>query len=181
MTVIFNRIAITGPECSGKTTTAEALQRLMGGSIVPEYARHYLSKVSGPYDRDDLDAIALGQMRQWMSAHERPVICDTEMTVMKVWSEERFGEVSELISMLYAKQQFDLYLLCRPDIEWQPDPLRENPTDRPRLFERYRALLDEEGRDYHIIQGNEMQRMEIISAIMRKSPSTDVDSPPKEI
>ena len=33
------------------------------------------------------------------------------------------------------------YLLLEPDIAWEADPLRENPDDRARLFDRYRELL----------------------------------------
>ena len=32
--------------------------------------------------------------------------------------------------ILDTKDNYTYYLLCRPDIPWEPDPLRENPFDR---------------------------------------------------
>ena len=41
------------------------------------------------------------------------------------------------------KQQFDLYLLCKPDIPWVKDELREYPDEKPRqeLFQIYKDIL----------------------------------------
>ena len=51
------------------------------------------------------------------------------------------------------RRQYDLWLLCKPDLPWEPDPLRENPDDRERLFERYEELLDQLGKPYAVISG----------------------------
>jgi nicotinamide riboside kinase len=40
------------------------------------------------------------------------------------------------------QRKHDLYLLCLPDIEWEPDPLRENPDDRWELLKTYRSELN---------------------------------------
>jgi len=166
MSIPYNRIAITGPESSGKTTLANQLHQKLGGTLIGEYARRYLEKTGGKYDKDDLDAIALGQMRQWIPAHVHPFICDTEMTTMKIWSLEKFGKLSPLIEMLCDQQRFDIYLLCRPDIPWEDDPMRESPKDRERLFDIYAKMLTAAGRPYHIIEGQD--RLNLALSILSK-------------
>ena len=46
------------------------------------------------------------------------------------------------------------YLLCYPDIAWQPDPLRENPNDRHRLFRLQMQRLEAAQAGYRVIWGN---------------------------
>ena len=50
-------------------------------------------------------------------------------------------------------------LLCRPDIPWEPDPLRENPHDRDRLFAVWEREMQALGLPYTIIEGTEEERM----------------------
>lgn len=64
-------ITIVGAESSGKTTLASLLSTRMDCPWVPEYARDYLSTLDRPYQQEDLNAIALGQialMREAMAA-----------------------------------------------------------------------------------------------------------------
>jgi len=154
MESIPKRIAITGPECAGKTTLATKLHKKYGGTKIDEYARRYLQKIGAKYEQDDLDAIALGQMRQWLPAQGHPIICDSDMTTMLIWSEEKYGQVSKLISTLYQKQNFDLYVLCKPDLPWEAAPLRETPRDRMRLFNLYKSKLVEANRHFVIVDSS---------------------------
>ena len=41
------RIAVTGPESSGKSTLSSSLASLVNGVLIPEYAREYLTKTNG--------------------------------------------------------------------------------------------------------------------------------------
>ena len=49
------RIAITGPESSGKTTLCQALSEHFNIGYIPEFARAYLEKTEGEYNQSDLD------------------------------------------------------------------------------------------------------------------------------
>ena len=51
------KIAFTGPESSGKSTTSKALAEFLNGIWIEEYAREYLQSVSS-YQQVDLDEIA---------------------------------------------------------------------------------------------------------------------------
>ncbi len=60
------------------------------------------------------------------------------------------------------------YLLCSPDIPWQPDPLREHPDEREVLFEMYENLLRGIHARYIIVRGTPIQRLEIALAAIRE-------------
>jgi nicotinamide riboside kinase len=152
------RIAITGPECSGKSTLSEQLTWELDLPWTPEHARFYLGRLGRPYVPEDIIAIAKEQAAQWINTS---FIADTEMLVCSIWYEEKTGEKSLDIEQLLTEQNFDLYLLCTPDLPWAFDELRENPTDRDRLFEQYKARLDELSLPYVVISGTTENRLEV--------------------
>ena len=139
------RVVITGPESSGKSVLAGELAAFFGAPLVQEYARTYLEQRQGAYVQDDLLAIAQGQFaaeEQAIKQAEDLFICDTDLLTIRIWSLEKFGTCDPWIDDHLEPTVESLWLLCSPDLPWQPDPLRENPHDRDRLFERYRSELD---------------------------------------
>ena len=61
------RIAVTGPESSGKTTLCGALAEHYQVCYIPEYARTYLELTQGQYQCTDLEIIAQGQLESLLS------------------------------------------------------------------------------------------------------------------
>ena len=165
------RVAVTGPETSGKTTLSKELCQALSEAYVPEYAREYLEQREGKYDQKDLDQIADGQLGLFRKHEGETLIADTDFTVLKVWSEVKYGKVSDHLLEIDENFQFDLYLLCLPDIPWEPDPLRENPNDRWELLEHYRKALSEKGNPIIEISGSHEERfqtaIEAIRALMK--------------
>lgn len=140
----LKKIVLTGPESTGKTTLAQQLAESFGTVWVPEFARNYLDLLRHPFEQCDLLEIAKGQIALETSSlpvANKVVFFDTSLEVVKIWSEVRFGECDPWILGQLHERRHDLYLLCRPDIAWQPDPHRENPHDRDALFELYRQEL----------------------------------------
>ena len=68
---------------------------------------------------------------------------DTDMHVMKVWSEYVFNKCHPFILDEIALRKYDLYLLCKPDIPWVKDELREYPDEKIRLalYQIYKDIL----------------------------------------
>lgn len=157
------KIAITGVESTGKTTLAKDLSKFFGVPMVGEYARTYLDALTRPYRQDDLIEIALGQIKSEKKAlysGERLVICDTDLSVIKIWSLFKYGSVDPYLLQLYARHVADLYLLTDIDVPFEEDPLRENPGERALLFEMYQSELRQSEKPFSIISGNQSQRLE---------------------
>ncbi len=162
----IKKIAITGPESTGKTTLARSLAESLHTLWVPEYARLYLQSKGPQYGYEDYLKIARGQMH-WEQQMERrlaaafakrpPLITDTGALVLKIWGQLRFGKYPSELDR--ALPSYDLFLLCAPDIPHEPDPLREHPQLREQLFEHYLQNLRESELPFEIIRGQGEQRL----------------------
>jgi NadR type nicotinamide-nucleotide adenylyltransferase len=137
----LKKVAIIGPECTGKTDLSKYLASYFKTEWVPEYARAYLDKLNRAYDQSDLTKIAHGQLRvedEWMQNANRVLICDTNLIVMKVWSEEKFGACDPEILKAMNSRHYDLLLLTNIDIPWVEDPQREHPQKREYFWDIYK-------------------------------------------
>ena len=144
-------IVVTGPESSGKTTLVNRLKVEYGIPIVTEFSRTYLEqKVEHSYEFSDLEIIGKCQNVQEAEAHNSYplIVCDTDIITIDVWAIDVFDRSIDLPNN-HTDQKH--YLLCKPDIPWQPDPLRENPVDRDRLFELYEHYLKSRNLSYQIV------------------------------
>ena len=93
-------------------------------------------------------------MNNYPDAH-RFVFFDTGLIITRVWFLEKYQTCPDFIERAIREITIDLYLLCRPDIEWKKDPVRENNgVDRERLFGRYEEELNYFGAPYKIIEGS---------------------------
>lgn len=158
------RIAITGPESTGKSFLAEQLARHYRTNYNPEYARKYLDNLNRPYCFEDLDKIADGQWKEEEDAaltSNKILFCDTEFTVLKIWSLHKYKTCSELILNYYNNQKYDLYLLCNIDLPWQFDPLREHPDLRQYFFDWFERDLQQRKVKYMIISGQGQLRKDL--------------------
>lgn len=154
------RITTTGPESCGKTTLANWLaQRLSKSMLLPEYARIYLSNHQGEYSSQDLVHFA-EQLELSLARQEDAscVIADTDFYVLEIWWREKFPHLTNPISYFTSRNPFDVYFLCKPDLKWEPDPLRENPYDRERLFDLYELALTQDRRPYVVVAGEGEER-----------------------
>ncbi len=153
---MIKKIAILGPESTGKSWLAERLAVHYKSSWVPEFARTYLNSIQRHYTIQDIEFIAQNQFHNNQLGSEKSIdiyFADTEMIVCYIWASYVSEVVPESISKLCLLQNFDLYLLCDIDLPWEPDPLREHPHKRKELFDRYVAELETRNLPYTIISG----------------------------
>ncbi len=159
---MLKRISITGPESTGKSVLAKRLAEHYNTSYVPEYARMYLKDIGTNYTMDDVLQIAKGQLFsewQFVPLAKKVLFCDTDFLVTKIWCEVKFNACPAWIEQQFREHRYDLYLLCYPDLAWQPDPLRENPDDRDYLFRLYEQELNKHGFRYAVVKGVGDQRL----------------------
>ena len=154
------RIVLTGPESCGKTELACQLSERLSIPCVPEMARDYLSKKTGSYLPSDLLVIAeLQRQKEEETRAISDYIADTDQQALSIWWQEKFGPTPQLICDLYKRQSRGVYLLCYPDLVWEPDPLRENENDRLRLFEIYLEDLRKRELLYRVVKGTGETRL----------------------
>ena len=159
------KVTVIGPESTGKSTLSEALAKELGTVWVPEYARGYMEQLQRPYTEDDLLAIAKGQAAtedKLAGQASGLLICDTDLYVLKVWSEHKYGRCNKWILEEIAQRKYDLYLLTYIDVIWEDDPLREHGGLEMRhyFYEVYKDIVQQSGVNWAEIRGNETGRLQ---------------------
>ncbi|HNW91253.1 MAG TPA: ATP-binding protein [Bacteroidales bacterium] len=156
------RVAITGPESTGKSILAEQLARYYNTVFVPEYARTYIERLNREYSFEDLDIIAKGQIAAERDAEKKAdkiIFCDTELTVIKIWGEHKYHKCPEWVSANLPKYSYDLYLLCNIDLDWEYDPQREHPHLRSYFFDWYYEELKKRKVNFQVVEGRGPERL----------------------
>lgn len=161
---MFRKIVITGPESTGKSTLSEALANHYQCHWIKEYAREYLQKINRLYTLNDVLEMAKMQhlLEKNISTYNKEFIfLDTDLTVYKIWIKEKYNTEIDWINEELKNSENKHYLLCNIDLPWIPDPLREHPnlSDRQRIFENYIYLLEENNFKYHIVSGQDEERL----------------------
>ena len=160
------RVGIIGPESTGKSTLASYLAHRYGGVLVSEYAREYMeSRVcANAYTHEDVVNIAKFQVQQLEKLstafsegipkgyRSDIVFFDTELIITKVWFLHKYGKCPDFVEQALHRYPMDTYLLCYPDMPWQPDPVRENPNIREYLFDWYEREIQALDIPYYIIR-----------------------------
>lgn len=182
-------VCVVGAESTGKTELCRWLARHFDVPWLPEYAREYFtvrlqrqedgaeagteraragaSHRQHGYRMSDVAAIAREQRRReraLLRRIETGVVLDTDLVVVFVWWREKFGAVPAWLESALRAASPRLYLLCRPDLPWQPDPLRESPHDRQRLHGIYKRLLAERSLPFVEIGGFGASRFQAAAA-----------------
>ncbi len=176
----LKKIVVIGPESTGKSSLCEGLAAHYHTDWVAEYAREYLLAHGMNYRFEDLTTIAKGQLElEDRSTEElirretrtspagqggtgdRFLFIDTDMFVMKVWSEFVYGRCDAWILDQILLRKYDAYLLCRTDLPWVKDELREYPdlVSREKLFHIYRDILVNQSTPWAEVGGQADQRL----------------------
>ena len=147
------KVAVIGPESTGKSTLAKELAEQFGGIYIEEHARAYVeAKGRKDLTYDEVCEIAREQIKSISKAGF--YFFDTELIVTKVWLEYAFGKVPQWLNEAIRDYPMDLYLLTYPDIPWVPDPARYNGSQamREELFDRYEEEIKATGVPYYVIR-----------------------------
>ena len=169
----IKKIVIIGPESTGKTTLCEKMAAHYKTSWCPEFAREYLMEKGMDYNYDDLLNIAQAQVdledSLLFEARNGLYFIDTDMYVMKVWSEVVFEQCHSWILKEIASRRYDLYLLCNTELPWVADELREYPdlATRQRLFHMYKDIVVNSGAPWvEIVGATHAQRLQAAVGIV---------------
>ncbi|HEX5171112.1 MAG TPA: ATP-binding protein [Cyclobacteriaceae bacterium] len=157
----LRKVAIVGPECTGKSELAMFLAKHYNTQWVPEYARNYLDNLVRPYNENDLIVIAHGQKRleeEYVRDANGFLFIDTTLLVIKIWSEFKYGRCDPTIIQSLESSSYDLHLLTYIDIPWEADPQREHPDKRAELYQIYLAQIKAMKVPFAEIRGERQER-----------------------
>lgn len=153
------KIAVVGPESTGKSSVSEQLARTYNTVCVPEYSREYCRNLNRSYTLQDELNIYYGQLALERSLEPLAVnnllICDTTFLTVKVWSDYLFGSTPEEVNNRLKTHPYDFYLLMNIDLPWEDDPLRDfpAPSQRQYFLEIWKKELENLQADYQLISG----------------------------
>jgi len=180
------KIAVIGPESTGKSTLCELLAQHYNTQWCPEFAREFLLTHGTDYTYDDLLYIAKGQLAmedeytqsligssesevnsfvpdsELRTPNSNLLFIDTEMYVMKVWCEFVFGKCHRWVLDQIIERKYNLYLLCNTDLPWVKDELREYPDlkIRDQLYHIYKDIMINQSTPWVDVSGDHDERLQ---------------------
>lgn len=165
----IKKIAIVGPESTGKSTITQQLAKHYKTLWVPEYARYYCAALTDPCTLQDEINMFHGQLALEESilaiAEKELIFCDTTFITVKIWSDEVFGETPKMVLDALPNYTYDLYLLMDIDLPWQEDPLRDFPHKREHFMQIWHQELLNLNANYVVIGGQEERLKNAIEAV----------------
>lgn len=159
----LQKIAIVGPESTGKSTMALHLAKTLKSICVPEYARYYCQHLDRNYTLQDEVNMFYGQIaleEALISTDPKLMICDTTILTVKIWCDHLFKQTPREVTNEISNRKYDFYLLMDIDLPWQDDPLRDFPNEREYFLGIWKTELETLGAKYQVINGRGNDRLE---------------------
>ncbi len=160
------KIAMFGPESSGKTTLSRQLAEHFDTRWVAEFARQYLedkllnaNEVCVP---EDLLPIAIGQIKlenEGLNTANKFLFCDTNLLVTKVYSEAYYEFCDPILDKAAKKHKYDLFFLTNIDLPFEKDELRDSEENRNKFFHIFQNSLIENNKPYILLSGTKQARL----------------------
>jgi nicotinamide riboside kinase len=159
------KIAILGPESTGKTQLAQSLSahwNAQGQSAlwVPEVLREWCNRegrTPQPHEQSDICREQAARVLQASAVDW--LIADTTPLMTAIYSELLFADCTLYDFALEHQRHYDLTLVMGLDLPWVADGLqRDGAHVREPVDRLLRAALDEGGLAYQVIHGSGEQR-----------------------
>lgn len=157
------KIAIVGPESTGKSTLSKWLADHYQTIWVPEFARSYCENLTTDCTWQDEINMFYGQLaleKELLPKANKLLICDTTFITVKIWSDQLFGNSPQEVLDELPKHPYDFYLLLDIDTPWQDDPLRNFPNMREHFMQVWHRELKALNANYTVISGTGQERFE---------------------
>jgi FkbM family methyltransferase len=117
---------------------------------------------------------------EYEKSADKILICDTNLTVIKIWSMVKYGRCDSWIIEQDQQRHYDFTLLMNVDLPWVDDPLREhpNPSMRNHLMNLYLNEIKLKKTPFDVVSGSGEDRihcaLQILSSNNFLIPSLDI-------
>lgn len=160
----MKRIVLTGAECTGKSTLAQALSGYYGEPWTAEFVRSYVEQLDRQLIQADLEEIFCGQIAAedaGQARSKRFVIHDTNLLSSIIYANHYFKTTYDWANETLLERKYTLYLLCSPEgIEWEEDlGQRDGPSAREELHSTFKESLEKLKLPYVELNGDEGLRL----------------------
>lgn len=169
----LHRIALEGPESTGKTTLARKMASAFGLTVSPEWAAGFIRHtIEGrrAFARGDLTTIAYGQEASEAAIEphaRRAVVYDSTLLTTMAWSQFLYGgidaDLEERFAISEAARPKARFFLT-PDTEFVPDAHRNvaergaQTSERLRFLEILEDLARQHGLPYQLVPGGHAEK-----------------------
>jgi len=167
----IKKIAVVGPESTGKSTMSAYLAEYYHTVWVPEFARDYCAGLTEPPTWQDEVNMFYGQLAlesEIAPKANKLLICDTTFITVKIWSDYTFGRSPQEVLDELPLRPYGLYLLLDIDLPWEHDPLRDFPHLREHFMDIWHKELQALDANYVVISGVGTERYERAIAAIDK-------------
>ena len=150
------RVAIVGPESTGKSTLTSQLAGVFETSFANEWGRAICEAADGNLTEEDFNEIAVMQdalIKNAVKNANRVMFTDTEAYTTYLFGKQYLNKNLGHIKQRAINQKFDLYILLAPTVEWVQDGTRilADYEVRRQFFDDLQAFLDENKKPYIIL------------------------------
>jgi nicotinamide riboside kinase len=167
------KIALFGPESTGKTTLAKQLAEYYETEWVPEFARDYLQQKWEENQHicveDDMLPIAYGQValeNKKLASAKKYLFSDTNLMVTKVFSEVYYGFCDPFLNEAALEHEYDLFFLTDIDVPWEKDDIRDTSEGRETVFSVFKQTLIDAKKPFITLSGDKESRLAKAIAII---------------
>ncbi len=98
------------------------------------------------------------------------LVVDGGMMNLRLWARLKYKSIIPKVEKALENDVTDLYILCRPLNEWEPDPLREAPSiiDRVWIYNQYLDELSRSKINLEILGGIEIEKFNKAVIVIEK-------------
>lgn len=151
------RVAVLGPESTGKTELCKRLAHIYSTRFVPEPARALAEARGGTIDPAAIHLWVRTQVASEEAVARRAnrvLFSDTNATTAAFWSRRLWGDIPPDMPKHTANRDYDLVLVCRDDVPFVGLPERDLPDARRKMFADLRRAWN----DAVVIEGSSWEK-----------------------
>jgi nicotinamide riboside kinase len=159
----MRKIAIMGPESTGKSIITQQLANHYKTVWVPEFARQYCEVLKEPVTLKNELEILKGQLileNSILPFAKQLLFCDTMFLTVKIYSNHVFNTYPRELDEYLKIYHYDFFLIMNIDLPWQDDPLREFPKLRKYFLDIHLLEIEKLNVPFTLISGIGRNRFE---------------------